>query len=85
MLSSSHVRRKRHKLAFLEKHKNFAENAFRDAVRLRAKGESLKTSQNIIQLVLMARRELQYSPKTISDDIFWGLFKVHHDTMGVKE
>lgn len=85
MDGSSHLRRKRHKLEFLKKHKNFAENAFRDAVRLREKKESLKNSENINKLVHMARAALKYSPATNSDDIFWGLMKVHHELMGEKK
>ena len=81
MLSTSHVKRKKYKLKFLEKHRNFSENAFRDAVRLRGKGESLKNSENISKLVYMARKSLGYSDKTNSDDIFWGLMKLHHETM----
>ena len=75
----SYARRKEHKLRFLKKHKNFAQNAFRDAVRLRDKGKSLRTSETIMQLVRMARTNLHYSDKTNTEDIFWSLMKVHHE------
>jgi len=84
MLGDSHNRRKRHKLEFLKKHKNYAINAFRDAVRLRDKGQSLKTSENISNLVRMARSNLKYSEKTNSDDIFWALMKLHHEELEEK-
>jgi len=77
-------RKKGHKVRFLKKHKNFAENAFRDAVRLRGKGLPLNNSENISKFILLARAELKYSDKTASSDIFWGLMKIHHENLEKK-
>jgi len=75
----SFQRRKADKIKFLKKHKNFSKNAFRDAVRLRDKGESLRTSENVVALVRMARNDLHYADSTNLEDIFWSLMKVNHE------
>ena len=81
MLDNGSGRRNRHKVAFIKKHKNFAQTAFRDAIRLREKGEDIRKSDVVTQLINMARIDLMYSPKTYSLDIFWSLMKVSHELL----
>ncbi|HUV84921.1 MAG TPA: hypothetical protein VMV86_04380 [Methanosarcinales archaeon] len=85
MLDNGSERRNRHKVEFLKKHKNFARTAFREAIRLREKGEDIRKSEPVTQLINMARIDLKYSPKTYSLDIFWGLAKTSHGLLEGEE
>jgi len=78
MLSSPGIRRNRHKIAFLKKHRNFANVAFREAEELYQKGEDVRKSSSVNNLINLARVELKYSVKTYSKDIFWSLMKANH-------
>jgi hypothetical protein len=70
-------RRDANKIDFIEKHKNFVMKVFDEAETLIREGEEVRKSENVCKLISLARIELKYSPKTYSNDIFFGLLRTY--------
>jgi hypothetical protein len=85
MLAKSGIRRNRHKIAFLKRHRNFANQAFQEAEELHQKGEDVRKASSVNNLINLARVELKYSVKTYSKDIFWGLMKANYKLLEEEE
>lgn len=65
------------KIAFIRRHKELAKAAFKEGVALDKKFTDVRESLNVVALIKMARRELNYSPKTYDMDIFYSLLRTN--------